>query len=614
MGCAGSKQTGPAEIGYDTPMETVLHTTESICPPTIVSKVKPSNRVVRVVGRIEPGRRHLALRSYSSGAQSVLIDLELIVETNYMIAVERDPPELNFSESDEEHILLEETIAESLKSILEDTDNEEENSDIGDKMSIGKLELSSGSLQNKKVSTSDSPKAVAPEVKKSKPASNVSSTNKENGKPSPTSSSTPSLRPSLPPQSQSQPSLLSSHCKSTSSTESTPSISSPPPIPPKPNSLLQETPSLEHPQPSIHSNTVPSKINDSAPKNFQDPHVQNYSSDDEELSIEEGHLFEFIPGFDAWSEGLKERADFWLVQGGHRIYVPMKTKNYSILTDLQRDRKMYGDPILVGRKKRQQREKDYYLGCNKVLGGYLSKCGASRVDFEAAAWIMSSNNPKDFPTALKKKINKDFSDISDEYFSGASYGFREAKLKVGQTVHILGIVKEEFHQGKNGKRGKILVLHPFKANQLLTQQKEPNAEPGDTSLPVGSGREIEELGRRNKDNMSLRNGCKVKKIPNPILRNLLEEDFIDNDLRMVLSTKDDNGNHWDIRDFETTSRSGFPQKTNKIMGASKVNDDGNMTKILPFASDVSSKVTEKEEKMSTHKVEPVVPSIDSSVT
>ena len=95
---------------YDLPMESVLHTTEISCPPTPVSKIKASNRVVRIVGRVETDNGTKQLRSYSSGKLSVFVDLELIVETNYMVAVERDEPldEQDFdllTDSDEEDIL-----------------------------------------------------------------------------------------------------------------------------------------------------------------------------------------------------------------------------------------------------------------------------------------------------------------------------------------------------------------------------------------------------------------------------------------------------------------------------------------------------------------------------
>ena len=53
-------------------------------------------------------------------------------------------------------------------------------------------------------------------------------------------------------------------------------------------------------------------------------------------------IYEFIPGFDAWSDGVREGSDFWLTHGGQRIYVPMHSRNWSILTDLRRDREMYG--------------------------------------------------------------------------------------------------------------------------------------------------------------------------------------------------------------------------------------------------------------------------------
>ena len=602
MGCAGST-ADPAAIEYDTPMETILHTTEKICPPTIVSEVVPSNRVVRVVGRIEAGQKSSPLWSYSSGSQSVFIDLELIVETNYMVSVERDEEEPDFSfmddmDDDDDEPLDFDLFEKELEKDLENDLDQDLDTNVDTAL---EQELDTGTTPELNQGADELEEKVADKIVSTPPSSEQNAT-----------SDTDHESTTIVDETTSSPSAYErcSHIIATtliadplnplaiaphSFITQTASIAKTTPTPIPATAATTATTATTLPSPPTHPH--PSTLNGTeADNDDNDDDDDNNDDDNDDLFLYEDQeqLHEFVPGFDAWSEGLKERSDFWLVQGGQRIYIPMQSKNYSMLTDLRRDREMYGDPMLIGRKKREHREEDYYLGSNKVVGGCLSKNGASRVDFEAATWIRSSKNSESFPTNLKHKINDDYSDLSNEYFSGASYGFREARLIVGQTVHVLGVVKEEVFQTKKGKRKKILVLHPFKAKKLLAQQ------PPVLKDPVTRGTTTTNHGRMDSPSPGVIS-------PNPILRSLLQEDFRNVGQRMVLSTKDDDGNSWNVGDYESRTTPGFPPKTNNIMGASKVNEEtvlNNRTKIMPAAA--ASKMEEEEDQTLVKKVIPMI--------
>ena len=208
--------------------------------------------------------------------------------------------------------------------------------------------------------------------------------------------------------------------------------------------------------------------------------------------------------------------------------------NTYINTALTRPTVSFGsDPEIVGRQKRECRDEDYYIGCNKIVGGTLSRNGGSRVDFEAQKWIRSSKHPDEFPEELKNLILKK-KELSHEYFDGASYGFREARLNVGEIVHMLGVVKEEVH----ASFGKILVLHPFKAKHLFKQTCEDDLKNEKT---------------------------------NPILRNLLEEDFKEVGSRIIISRSDDDGNAWNLREYEAP-KAGYPLYSGYVDGASKTEE------------------------------------------
>ena len=540
MGCTISAvNKSPAPIGYDVPMETVLHTTELSCPPTIVSNVGASDKVVRVVGRIEScrGKDARQLWSYISGKQSVMVDLELIVETNYMVAVERDGPmpddfdRIGFTDSDEDD---DDEDGDSILDLLDKHLAAVENTPAVAQTGTCFAEANT----NATIDTINKPKPITTEgittAIAAATATIITTTTWD--------TCTTTLDATTRPSSQSQlpinlDKFLSSRptnetASATRSNNNTTSISTT-------TTTTTTTTTLPN---TISNSTIAPTPNLTPVKVIPKEHHQQIDHIQEQV-------YEFIPGFDAWSDGLKERVDFWITQGGKRIFVPMQSRNISILTDLRRTREMYGDPEICGRKKRQHREEDYYLGCNKIIGGALSKNGASRVDFEAAKWIQSSRHPDDFPEKLRDRINTDYSDVSNEYFQGASYGFREAGLNVGETVHILGVVKEQINSKTHEK---YLVLHPFTAKDLLLQ----------TSLTSDSG-------------------------TNPILRNLLAEDFREISSRLVVSRADDDGNPWSLHEYES-SRPGFPLRdregeTKNCEGECKNSTSGMniITKVVP---------------------------------
>ena len=555
MGCTESTaETAP--IGYDIPMETVLHMTRKCCPPTVVSALlRPSDKVVRLVGRVQHERRTAdggdrgkrsrkrggktggkpggkpggkrggkrggktgktgektggkarRIHSYVTGRASVLVDLELIVETNYMVPVERDLPVTLRAEDGDLDDIFHESDDESVKqilAILSGVSTEEDDEIGGEHVPLNIFEK-----DKRKPSTSTVTTVTTPVATIQRPPSYI--------EPMPVASLLVFSRDG-----DNDVGLTTTDTsESADEAEETTTVKA------------HRKTTLVTPHRSHHSDEEDDDLNNPIlPLTDVEEDLDDYD-DLEDLE----QLYEFIPGFDSFSDGMREREDFWLVGcNGARVHVPLQSRNVSILTDLTRKREMYGDPNLYKRRKREEREEDYYVGSNRVVGGTLSKSGASRVDYEAANWIRDSKNSDEFPSSLREKIHNLRSEIGEEYFSGSSYGYREASLSVGGVVHMLGVVREEIHSVTGEK---MLVLLPFRAKQLL-EQKECSGSAGN-SVRGGAG----SVGEEN----------------NSILRILIEDDFRTIGKRYVLSTKDDDGNSWTMSEYEERTQD-FAQKIN----------------------------------------------------
>ena len=545
--------------------------TRKCCPPTVISTLlRPSDKVVRLVGRVEPERRTAdggdggdpgkrggkrgrkrggktdgkrggktdgktrRIHSYVTGRASVLVDLELIVETNYMVPVERDLPVTVRAEDDDLDDLFHESDDESVQQILAILSgvSAEEDDEIGGEQAP----LNIFEKDKKKPSTSTVTTVTTPAATVQRPPSYT--------EPMPVASLLVFSRDS-----DNDVGLTTTGTsESADEAEETTTVKAH-------RKTTRVTPHRSH-----HNYEEDDDLNNPI---LPLPDVEEDLDDYDDLEDLE-QLYEFIPGFDSFSDGMREREDFWLVGcNGGRVHVPLKSRNVSILTDLTRKREMYGDPNLYKRRKREEREEDYYVGSNRVVGGKLSKSGASRVDYEAANWIRDSKNSDEFPSSLREKIHDVRSEIGEEYFSGSSYGYREASLLVGDVVHMLGVVREEIHSVTHEK---MLVLLPFRAKQLLEQTSGSECEGNSVRGGAGS------VGEEN----------------NSILRILLEDDFRTIGKRYVLSTKDDDGNSWTMSEYE--------ERTQDC--AQKINEDDFLeTK----CSEKKSEEKKREEKKSEEK-------------